>query len=218
MNRRNFIKNTAMAAALVSVSPTLGASSNEGTKKKKIIFVWRGVNYTDGFNAFKKFNLTEHLSFHIQKSRCTNTSYSHAEGLNTLMSGFTGKLPEIVESQKRDQYKIADVIKEAFNSSSKTQQVIYLHHSEIGHSSNKLYNEVLEEFFGELSKHFQADKHKIIVTADIGRNEKNNSMGGKDHSNISCLETFAIYIGGKASTLSENPALIDQSEVFKQKF
>ena len=218
MNRRNFIKNTAMAAALVSVSPTLGASSNEGTKKKKIIFVWRGVNYTDGFNAFKKFNLTEQLSFHIQKARCINSSYSHAEGLNALMSGFTGKLPEIVQSQKQDLYKIADIIQEAFNSSSKSQQIIYLHQSEIGHSSTKLYNEVLEEFFSELSKHFHADKHKIVVTADIGRNEKSNSMGGKDHSNISCLETVAIYIGGKASTLSENPSLIDQSEVFKQKF
>jgi hypothetical protein len=218
MNRRNFIKNTALAAALVSVSPTLSASSNEGMKKKKIIFVWRGVTYADAFNAFKKFSITDNLSFHIQKTRCTNQNYSHAEGLNSLMSGFKGKLPEIIYSQKQDLYKITDLIQEAFKSTCKTQQIVYLHHSEIGHSSNKLYNEVLEEFFIELSKHFQADNHKVVVTADIGRNEKNNSMGGKDHSNVSCLETFAIYLGGKASTLAENPAVIDQSDVFKQKF
>jgi uncharacterized protein (DUF1501 family) len=218
MNRRKFIKNTALAATLVGISPSM-AAGYEKKKAKQIIFVWRGVAYADALNAFKKASFPGDLSFHIQKTTCLNTSYSHQEGLQQLLEGLACK-HEVVETQLSDRFLIPQVIEDAFSGKASTQQVIYLHHSEIAHSSNKIYIERLEEFFTELAKTYTRLKstQKVIITADIGRNEKNNSCGGRDHSNTTCLETFALYLGGHAATLAENQGELSQVKVLGQKF
>lgn len=217
MDRRKFIRTTAMAATLVGISPSILAN-NDGLKgKKKIIFVFRGVGYNDAFNAFKKFNISTNLSFHIQKTDCTNNSFTHSEGMENIIKGLSGK-KTINQTQLFDRCSISQVVEGAFNNTLKETQVFWMHHTEIGHSSNKIYTENLEEFFSELSKHYNSALHKIVVTADIGRNETLNSCGGKDHSNSTCLETFALYIGGNASKLTSKNISLNQPNILKQKF
>lgn len=220
MNRRKFIKNSALAAALVGISPALSADSNMPGSKKKFIFIFRGVTYIDAFNSFKKFNITSDLSFHIQKVACMNQTFTHQEGFNSLMEKKSEALlnEKFIESQNIDRYTIPEIMEDAFTKEASGAYTIYMHHTEIGHSSTKMYIEKLEEFFAELGKYYQPAHHKIIVTADIGRNELTNSCGGKDHSNSTCLETFALYLGGKASKLSEKTTALCQKEVLNQKF
>ncbi len=206
-----------MAVTLAGISPSLMANSNRIKGKKKIVFVFRGVAYEDGLNAFKKMNISSEASLHIQQMTCSNISYSHAEGFSKLISGMDQE-PAITETQTLDRYTVSDVLNDAFAAVSKKTQVIYLHHTEIGHSSNKLYLEKLDEFFNELAKQFDPVKHRVIVTADIGRNTTTNSCGGRDHSNATCLDAFAIYLGGKASKLSSNTNPMDQKDILKQKF
>ena len=218
MNRRKFIKNSALAAALIGISPNLSAANDKPVVKAKYIFIFRGVAYADAFNAFKKFNISSNLSFHIQKATCTNKTYSHVEGLDTLLEGIPGKRYNIIESQSQDRFTIPQIIEDTFTKDSSGTNIVHLHHTEIGHSSTKLYIEKLEEFFTVLSKYFNPDLHKIIVTADIGLNETTNSCGGKDHSNPNCLETFALFLGGDASQLIAKNKTLHLKEVLKQKF
>jgi hypothetical protein len=215
MDRRKFIKNSALAATLVGISPSLSAASDKVDLRKKIIFIFRGVSYTDAFNAFKKFNITSDLNFHIQKTTCINPTYSHTEGITQLLGNHTGP---VMETQLQERHTIGQVLEDVFATSETVPPVVHLHHTEIGHSSNKAYIEKLEEFFTELGKHYKADQHKVIITADIGRNETLNSCGGKDHSNSTCLETFALYIGGNASKLAAKNHPLSQKEILKQKF
>lgn len=217
MNRRNFIKTSALAATLAGISPSLMANSTMPKGKKKIIFILRGVAYADAFNAFQKFSISSDLNFHIQKTTCLNASYSHHEGIENLLKGLSCKT-DIIETQLLDRYTIPQVVEDAFMDDKSKEQIIYLHHTEIGHSSNKIYLEKLDEFFTELGKKIKTADHKIIVTADIGRNEKSNSCGGRDHSNSTSLETFALFIGGKASKLAAKDITLTQADVFKQKF
>lgn len=100
----------------------------------------------------------------------------------------------------------------------KITQVVHMHHTEICHSSVKLYKEKLVEFFTQLSQYYNQEMHEVVITADIGRNEKVNSCGGKDHSNETSLETFSIYLGKNASTLSGKEEYLMQHEVLSQKF
>jgi hypothetical protein len=218
MNRRKFIKNTALAATLLGISPSM-AAGYEKKKGQPIIFVWRGVAYKDALNAFKKAALPADVGFHIQKTTCINNTYTHQEGLKSLLEGFPCKY-KLIETQHSDRYQIPQVIEDAFASKEATQEIIYLHHSEIAHSSNQLYVERLETFFMELGKKCSQLKpnQKIIVTADIGRNEKNNSCGGRDHSNTTSLESFVLYLGGHASQLTENQGELGQNKVLGQKF
>jgi len=206
-----------MAATLVGISPSLMANDRERKSKKKIIFVFRGVDYTDAFNAFKKINISSDLSFHIQKTGCVNNSFTHTEGIENIMKGFSGK-KNITQTELSERSSIIQVVEEAMVNSIGGTQIIWMHHTEIGHSSNKIYTDKLEEFFSELSKHYNPLYHKIIVTADIGRNEKLNSCGGRDHSNSTSLETFALYIGGNASKLASKNISLTQTNVLKQKF
>lgn len=215
MNRRSFIKNTALAATLVGVAPSAMASELKSGKKKKVIFVFRGVSYSDAENAFKKFNSPDN-NIHLQKVICENGSFSHWEGFSRIFEGNNLSL-QITETHQSDRYKITEVVEDGMKISA-TMRYIHVHHTEIGHSSNQLYTQVLEDFFAELSKHYDPKLHKIIVTADIGRNEKLNSCGGKDHSNATCLETFALFIGGKASKLKSNTNPIPQNQILQQKF
>lgn len=217
MDRRKFIKTSAMAATLVGISPSLLANNNGVKGKKKIIFVFRGVGYTDGFNAFKKFNIGTNLSFHIQKTPCINSSFTHTEGMNQILLGATGK-NKFIQTEFLERSSISQLVEDCMVHASGETQIIWMHHTEIGHSSNKLYTERLEEFFTELAKHYNPLQHKIIVTGDIGRNEKLNSCGGKDHSNPTCLETFALYIGGKSTQLASKNINLSQSNILKQKF
>lgn len=215
MNRRKFIKNSGLAAALVGISPALMAASDF---KKKYLFIFRGVSYSDAINAFRKCNYSSDLSFHIQKVICSNQSYSHGEGLDSLVDILPGKKNNTLESQSLDRYLIPEIIEDAFTKNISKINPIYLHHTEIGHSSTKLYIENLDDFFSELSKYFNPDLHKVIVTADIGRNELTNSCGGKDHSDPSCLETFALFLGGDASKLGAKNKTLYLNEVLKQNF
>jgi hypothetical protein len=217
MDRRKFIRTSALAATLAGISPSLFANGDDVKGKKKLVFVFRGVGYTDAFNAFKKFNISSDLSFHIQKVTCENPEYFHITGMEKIIKGCSGK-KSIIESQLLEKYSISDILTDTFNKETKEVQIVWMHHTEIGHSSNKLYTEKLEEFFSELSKHYNPAIHKIIITADIGRNEKLNSCGGKDHSNSTCLETFALYLGGNASKLSTKNIDLTQSTILKQKF
>jgi hypothetical protein len=205
MNRRSFIKNTALAATLVGVVPSVMASDLKGGKKKKIIFVFRGVSYMDAEKAFANFKSIQDPKYWISTVYTQNPDYSHREGIKHLTENMKEKY-ELWHTENFDRYKINQVVPNAFDSTSKLTQIIYLHHTEIGHSSNKLYQECLNEFFAELGKVFNSDLHKVIVTADIGRNEMINSCGGRDHSNPSCLQTFVLYLGGDHSKLSTMPS------------
>lgn len=218
MNRRKFIKNSGLAATLVGISPALFTEPNKSNFRKKALFILRGVAYVDALNAFKKFNISADLSFHIQKTNCINLSYSHGEGLESLIGTVPGKKNNLLQSQLLDRYLIPEIIKDALTNSSSEINPIYLHHTEIGHSSTDAYIEYLEEFFIELGKYFNPYLHKVIVTADIGRNEMANSNGGKDHSNPSSLETFALFLGGEASKLGAKNKTLNLNEVLKQKF
>ncbi len=229
MDRRKFIKNSALGAAFVGLGPGLqslaaGSSTDPVMLIKKFVFIFRGVAYADAFHAFKKFDIQPDLNFHLQKVSCTNHSYTHLEGLKGLMGE---KMLGIVETQLQDRHTIPHLLEDVFSSIDSpvwnssnvaSSHVFYLHHSEIGHSSNKLYKESLELFFSELSKYFYKDPYKIIVTADIGRNEKLNSCGGRDHSNPTSLETFALFLGGKASKLAAKNKPLALNQVLKQKF
>ena len=217
MNRRSFIKNTALAATMVGLVPPVMASDLKGGKKKKIIFVFRGVSFADAKNAFENLNSTKNYAYFLLKYNSQSSGYSHIEGITNL----TEKLKEKYElwyTQDMDRYMISQVVPNTFSSTSKKTQIIYLHHTEIGHSSNKLYLERIEEFFTELGKVYDPSQHKVIVTADIGRNEKLNSCGGRDHSNPTCLETFALYLGGDPSKLQPNINLTEQNQILINKF
>lgn len=218
MDRRQFIRNTSLAAAFIGVSPVFNVLENKPKKKKKIIFVFRGVSYQDGFNAFKSFNLQPNTGFHIQKVTCSNTSYSHQEGIEALLKNISRKKVVVCRSELAEKSDIPDIIQWAVTNSSKQTTVIHLHHTEIGHSSNKIFKEKLVEFFTRLSSVYNQETHDVVITADIGRNEKPNSCGGRDHSNASCLETFAIYLGEHASKLSGLNETIYQPDVIRQKF
>ena len=217
MNRRKFIKNSALAATLVGVSPNLSTAFNKPVSHKKIIFVFRGVAYADAFNAFQKVNPSGLSGSHIQKITCSNSSYTHTEGMDQLLKGL-GKNHEVMESQLQEKFSIAQIVEDAFSVNHKKTPVYHLHHTEIGHSSNKLYTEKLEEFFTELLKHYKEGHHQVIVTADIGRNANNNSCGGKDHSNATCLETFALFIGGNTAQLAAHTGPLPQENILIQKF
>lgn len=212
MNRRKFLGNTAMAAALVSIAPSAIASDLSCKKKNTLVFVFRGVSFLDAETSIKKVGLLDNNA-HLQKVICENPLYTHAAGIQAIVGSYQST---ILATEKTDRYKIPEVISDVINT--KTFPMVHLHHTEIGHSSNKLYQETLDHFFTELKKVYDPQKHKIIVTADLGRNEKLNSCGGKDHSNNTCLETFVLFLGGKSSKLKANTAPLKQQEILQQKF
>lgn len=227
MDRRKFIKKSALGAAFVGLSPLIpsafkedGLSMDNRLIEEKI-FIFRGVSYADAFNALKKFDMSGNPNFHIQKVICNNQSFSHSEGLKSLLGK---KANEAIQTQELSRYTIPQVLedvflhKEPYTKDCARRSIVHFHHTEIGHSSNKLYTENLELFFVELSKYYYKNDYKIIITADIGRNEKTNSCGGRDHSNETSLETFAIYLGGKATKLSAINNPISLNNVLKQKF
>jgi hypothetical protein len=216
MNRRSFIKNTALAATLVGIAPSAMAADLKGGRKKKVIFVLRGVSFSDAENALKKANILD-LNVHLQKVICTNHTFSHQEGFSNIFSGQQIK-STITESQHCDRYQFSQLLPDIISVKDNNVQIVHLHHTEIGHSSNKLYLEKIDEFFTELKNIYDPQLHRFIITSDIGRNEKLNSCGGRDHSNDTCFETFAIFMGGKASKLKPNTNSIKQFQILEQKF
>lgn len=119
MNRRQFIRNTSLAAAFVGVSPVFKVMDNAGKKKQKIIFIFRGVGFVDGFNAFKSFNLQSNPGFHIQKVKCINPTYSHTDGLRQLLKGIKTKKVLIQRSELVEKSTIADIIQSTFSMNAK---------------------------------------------------------------------------------------------------
>ncbi len=216
MDRRSFIKNTALAAALAGLAPAAMASNLKGGKKKKVIFILRGVSFTDAESAFSSINLTKNYDHLLLKCNSESVTYTHIEGILNLTEKLKKGSYELWHSQHMDRYTLSQVVPNAFASTSKATQIIYLHHTEIGHSSNKLYQLSLEEFFTELGKVYDPNMHKVVITADIGRNENVNSCGGRDHSNPSCHEIFAIYLGGDATKIK--PKTMHQNQILIQKF
>jgi hypothetical protein len=217
MNRRRFIKNTALAATMVGIAPSLIASDLKGGKKKKIVFIFRGVSFADAEIAFKKQNISD-PNVHFQRVICNNQTFSHFEGYDAIIQRSGNDKRGGIQSQNLDRYKYAEIFEDFLNSPFSSDWVIHLHHTEIGHSSYKMYQETLDEFFTELKKVYNPKLHRFIVTADIGRNEKLNSGGGKDHSNSTCLETFVLYMGGKAAKLKSNTTSTKQDQILAQKF
>lgn len=227
MDRRKFIKKSALGAAFVGLSPLIPSvlkkdETNDNYRLiEEKIFIFRGVSYADAFNAFKKFDMSGNPNFHIQKVICNNQTFSHSEGLTSLLGK---KANNAIQTQQLDRHTIPQVLEDVFLHNEPythdyaRPSVIHFHHTEIGHSSNKLYIENLELFFVELSKYFYKDDYKIIITADIGRNEKTNSCGGRDHSNETSLETFALFLGGNATKLAVKTTPLTLSKVLKQKF
>ncbi len=218
MNRRKFIKNTALAATLAGISPSVIAADLDCVNKNKMIFVFRGVSFSDAEAAIKKAGF-DNSNTYLQKVICINPAYTHTSGMNQLMNSksYSSKF-EIIQTEYLDRYMITDVINDNMLSSNTKNKVIHIHHTEIGHSSNKLYVQTLDEFFTELKKVFDPKRHKIVITADIGRNSQLNSCGGKDHSNETSLETFAFYMGGKSDQLKSNTGTLEQQLVLDQKF
>lgn len=216
MNRRKFIKNASFSATLIGISPIISPILSKPITKKTIIFILRGVSYVDASVAFKKCTISTKFSSPIFKVVCTNKTYSHIEGLENLFEGTPIKNKGILKSQLQNRHTIAHILEDAFTNITTETTIIYLHHTEICHSSKKMYMETLDLFFLELSNFFNPLKHKIIVSADIGRNENENNCGGKDHSNPTSLETFALYFGENAFKLLLKSAPFYQNEVLKQ--
>jgi len=217
MNRRKFLGNTAMAAALVSIAPGTVAGDLACKTKNTLIFVFRGVSFSDAEIAIHKANILGENTL-LQKVICNNTAYTHTKGITDITQPLIPNTFYTIQTQSLERYKISEIINVMLTTKDNKTRVIQLHHTEIGHSSNKLYQESLLEFFTELKKVYDPKKHKIIVTADIGRNEKLNSCGGKDHSNETCLETFVLFMGGSSSKLKLTSTPLTQQEILQQKF
>lgn len=218
MNRRHFIKNASMAAALVAVSPISPTLMEKSRKKQQVVFIFRGVSYTDGFNAFKNFQLTPNQGFHIQKVTCNSPEYKHQDGIQAIVSGQKRGKSQLSRSEFMINEGYAEIFKEIFGTHSKETRIVHLHHTEIGHSSHKIYGERLNAFFSLLPQYYNQELFNVIVTADIGRNTDVNSCGGRDHSNPTCLNTFAIYLGENASRLSKMSETISQHEILSYQF
>src|SRR5688572_32596459 len=130
MNRRSFIKNTALAATMVGIAPAVMASNLKGGKKKKIIFVFRGVSYSDAENAYKKAAFDD-ANMHFQKVICEKADYSHDLGMMFIMEApISFKDYSRVRTEQLSAYQIADVIRDAANAPAKVTPIVHLHHTE----------------------------------------------------------------------------------------
>jgi len=210
MDRRIFIRNTGLAAVLSGFAPSFAMKDIFPVQRKKIHFILRAVGYSDALHAFSKYNAPLKGTFSFKKVECNNAAYSHEKGLNDLMNG---KNKEVLFTQQMDRHSIGDVVKDAF-SSDQPEVYIHMHHTEVGHSSEPEFHTNLDAFFKEVTKGYDANKHTLIITADIGRNNYKNSCGGRDHSTTSSLETFALYIGKDLAEKSLNYGTLQQENVF----
>lgn len=217
MNRRHFIQISALASTSLALAGLSSFAPPKLSSKVKI-FVLRGVKKEDILEAIKSVESKElkNIPFVIQIGNTQTNSYTHANGFHELVTGIVPP-KKVIRTELLDQYQIENIVESSFTNKIK-HQLIYFHHTEIAHSSKKIYQQNLEKLITSVWKNINPNKNQLIITTDIGRNNKLNSMGGMDHSNPSCLETFALYLGKNASKIKTTSTPILHSQLLNVRF
>jgi hypothetical protein len=239
VQRRTFIRNSALSVAALALLPEFSWANQSGNKKKFILILGGGVRpidlmtgnrlLSDNSSLIRKgifYSNLRHELPEISHLRALNSYFgTNAESLSNLelqlVSSFRFFYPGKTNNNPGKHWHSDErVLEQSLHHflHSGESCIAYLNSADAAHFNFSWYNESLDKYSEWAEKVHQKvcvnNRFELIILSDHGRNDFENETGGTDHSTNEASRAFVLHFNHSPAV--KNDELISSSTIFQK--